>query len=1166
MASKNNLKTNKKTSEKKNSEKTTNTEKKTSKKASPELSEKSTENSSEKAKPLFEFRPNIEVISIIAIFLSTIVLLGVIFSSGGIFGQAIGTFMKGLFGLGAYILPLITIGFCVSLFFSEEKIINVPKFSLSVLLFLIFIGFVHLLSYEEQTFASSADYVKAMYKNGDILNGGLIGACIGDMFHYILGSFGSFLLFFTAMVCCVILLSGKSLADTLLSIKNLLSSHMSYELSSKDEEPESEYDDDYIEEEPPVTRTRREKPSFWTSFLNFFTQEVESEEYYPESSDKDVYNNSEETKEKEIYKNDTPDENKDNTLKKDTSDKDFRSSSDKQTVHRTSVSDKISDTLAKTDRKSIVIKTDDGKRYKELKPPVIINIRSDYEKADKKDLKIAVDEIASERLNRRRQKVISKKPDPRLPGFLAESAYSAISGNVAFEEFTAENTEYFPETIAYSEPYIPVEEMYDIPPFSEIEKLFSPDTQMYPMEMAKPVQFVNIRQEYNSPAAEQPEYKEEQTARTVQKQDTTEFLQEEAPVQQNSYEYSEPQTPVQQQPTEEQPPQTTVQQQPMKEQPPQTTVQQPTEQPAQPPVQQPTEQPPQTTVQQPTEYVPQSSVQQQQYENRPADEHSAHNTDVSYPEPRKQFTTENTNTAPASPQSLPKPQNAPLIISPDKTQTVDELDVNEKLESNKPYVFPKLEFLKKNTAVANRNNDMELIENSQKLVDTLASFHIGAEVINISQGPTVTRYELSIEEGIKVSKITNLADNLALSLAATSVRIEAPIPGKSAVGIEIPNAVKSSVFLSEILCDTKFRDSKSKVSFGMGKDIAGNVIISDIAKMPHLLVAGQTGAGKSVCVNTLITSILYKSNPDEVKLIMVDPKVVELTVYNGIPHLLVPVITEPDKAKAALDWAVYEMDERYKLMAKFGVRNLAGYNKIMEENGLKKLPLIVIIIDELADLMMVASKEIEAAICRLAQKARAAGLHIIIATQRPSTDVITGLIKANIPSRIAFTVSSNIDSRTILDSVGAEKLLGKGDMLFKPVERNKPLRIQGAFVSDEEVEKIVGFIKENNEVHYDENIMNQINSGSESSSDSSGYGSDDLTDEVIGFLVHKGKGSTSLIQRKFGIGYNRAARIMEELEDRGIVGPASTSGSKQRDVLMDKFQYEEYCTNKKDYI
>ncbi len=510
----------------------------------------------------------------------------------------------------------------------------------------------------------------------------------------------------------------------------------------------------------------------------------------------------------------------------------------------------------------------------------------------------------------------------------------------------------------------------------------------------------------------------------------------------------------------------------------------------------------------------------------------------------------------------------PKIFQAEKQVLVRENKAQESIPK-KEYVFPPMSFLEKNPVTPNQSSREEIIENSRILVKTLKSFNIEAKVNEISKGPTVTRYELSPGEGVKVSKILGLADNLALSLAAKSIRIEAPIPGKAAVGIEIPNKEVTSVYLSEVVCDKVFQDFPSKLAFGLGKDITGNVIVADIAKMPHMLIAGRTGSGKSVCINTLITSILYKSNPDEVKLIMVDPKVVELSVYNGIPHLLIPVVTDPEKAAGALNWAVSEMMVRYDLFASTGVRNLKGYNGYCEENKLPKIPQIIIIIDELADLMMAASKEVEGAICRLAQLARAAGIHLIIATQRPSVDVITGLIKANIPSRIAFAVSSATDSRTILDMGGADKLLGMGDMLFKSVsvDSDKPIRIQGAFVSDKEVEKIVSFIKEKNPVVYDESLIEKITTSSSSSKggDSDSDGSDELTDKAIEFVVKKGSASGSMLQRKFKIGYNRAARIIEELEERGIVGH-DTGTSKPRAVLMNRYEYEDYMERRRDYI
>ncbi len=515
-------------------------------------------------------------------------------------------------------------------------------------------------------------------------------------------------------------------------------------------------------------------------------------------------------------------------------------------------------------------------------------------------------------------------------------------------------------------------------------------------------------------------------------------------------------------------------------------------------------------------------------------------------------------------------EEEPKILQAGKQVLMEKNSAQDEIPK-KEYVFPPVSFLDKNPVIQSQSSREEILENSRILVKTLKSFNVDAKVNEISKGPTVTRYELSPGEGIKVSKILGLADNLAMSLAAKSIRIEAPIPGKAAVGIEIPNKEVTSVYLSEVIRDRNFQDFKSKLAFGLGKDITGNVIVADIAKMPHMLIAGRTGSGKSVCINTLITSILYKSSPDDVKLIMVDPKVVELSVYNGIPHLLIPVVTDPQKAAGALNWAVSEMMARYDLFAKTGSRNLKGYNGYCEENGIDKVPQIIIIIDELADLMMVASKDVEAAICRLAQLARAAGIHLIIATQRPSVDVITGLIKANIPSRIAFAVSSATDSRTILDMGGADKLLGMGDMLFKSVsiDSDKPLRIQGAFISDKEVERIVNFIKERNPVVYDESLIEKItsttSSGEKGTSDEDSDGGDELIDEAIAFIVKKGSASGSMLQRRFKIGYNRAARIIEELEERGIVGP-ETGTSKPRAVLMDRYEYEDYMERRRDYI
>ena len=470
------------------------------------------------------------------------------------------------------------------------------------------------------------------------------------------------------------------------------------------------------------------------------------------------------------------------------------------------------------------------------------------------------------------------------------------------------------------------------------------------------------------------------------------------------------------------------------------------------------------------------------------------------------------------------------------------------------YEYPPIELLGKEKAKTLKGGAKVLTDTATKLQKTLYSFGVSAKVENVSVGPAITRYELKPAEGVRVSKIANLADDIALNLAAETIRIEAPIPGKQAVGIEVPNKEKETVHLREVLESKEFQGNKSKLTIALGKDVAGNTQLADIAKMPHVLIAGSTGSGKSVCINTIITSIIYNAKPSEVKLVMVDPKVVELSVYNGIPHLLIPVVTDPKKAAGALAWAVQEMDDRYNKFASKGVRDLKGYNKAIEkEGGVRKLPQIVIIVDELADLMMVAAKDVEEAICRLAQKARAAGMHLVIATQRPSVDVITGLIKANIPSRIAFAVSSQVDSRTILDTIGAEKLLGKGDMLFFPSGAPKPSRVQGAFVSDEEVEKIVDFVKSNGTATYSEDILESIENNNKTDKElAQEQTADDDTDpflmDAIQTVVETGQASTSFIQRRFKVGYARAGRIIDQMEERGVI--SGYQGSKPREVLM----------------
>lgn len=501
------------------------------------------------------------------------------------------------------------------------------------------------------------------------------------------------------------------------------------------------------------------------------------------------------------------------------------------------------------------------------------------------------------------------------------------------------------------------------------------------------------------------------------------------------------------------------------------------------------------------------------------------------------------------------------------------------------YNIPPVDLLQDSPEIKQKDIKQELETNGQMLVDTLKSFGVQTKVIDISRGPAVTRYELQPGAGVKISKITNLADDIALNLAATGVRIEAPIPGKAAVGIEVPNKYVQIVKMKEMIKSQAFNKAKSKITVALGRDIAGKVTLADLSAMPHLLIAGSTGSGKSVCINSLIVSLLYKATPDEVKFLMIDPKVVELGHYNAIPHLMVPVVTDPRKAAGALNWAVTEMIKRYKIFAEYNVRDLASYNKMVEmcdgrppilresededsetDIVLEKLPQIVIIIDELADLMMVAPHEVEDSICRLAQMARAAGMHLVIATQRPSVDVITGIIKANIPSRIAFAVSSAIDSRTILDSGGAEKLLGRGDMLFSPIGVSKPLRVQGCFLSDKEIEAVVEFVKRG-ENQYDEEIIEEIekNTIPEKTKDDEKDNSekeDPMLDKAIECIVESGQASTSFLQRRLRLGYARAARLMDIMEEKGIVTPAE--GSKPRKVLMSKQQYLEMSINNCD--
>ena len=504
-----------------------------------------------------------------------------------------------------------------------------------------------------------------------------------------------------------------------------------------------------------------------------------------------------------------------------------------------------------------------------------------------------------------------------------------------------------------------------------------------------------------------------------------------------------------------------------------------------------------------------------------------------------------------------------------KADGAPEVEILPAAREDGSYIFPPVTLLDKGTSVRSTSR-AELQQTARKLQQTLEDFGVRVKVDKFSCGPSVTRFELHPEQGVKVSKIVSLADDIKLNLAAADIRIEAPIPGKAAIGIEVPNKTNQMVMFRELVENSEFKRNESKISFAVGKDLSGGIVVSDIAKMPHLLIAGATGSGKSVCINTLIMSILYKARPDEVKLIMIDPKVVELSAYQGIPHLLIPVVTDPKQASSALNWAVMEMGDRYKKFAEVNVRNLKGYNdkvKEAERDGtagedFKPLPQIVIIIDELADLMMVAPGEVEDAIVRLSQLARAAGIHLVIATQRPSVNVITGLIKANVPSRIAFAVSSGVDSRTIIDMNGAEKLLGKGDMLFYPSGYQKPIRVQGAFISDEEVSKVVSFLKDQNleeEDEYGTQVQEKIQTTTVKSS--AAQERDEHFEEAAMFVIEKEKASIGSLQRVFKIGFNRAARLMDQLCEAGIVGEGE--GTKSRKVLMSKEEFEQ---DKEEYL
>ena len=1029
---------------------------------------------------------SLEITCILIICFSILLIISIFFGGGGFLGNALNSFFKGLFGIGAYLLPIIMIVSSVYLFFSQVNKINIFKVTLSIISFTLLISFFHIITRQDiNNFSSYFTYLGNEYKTARFLDGGILGALIGDLFLKIMGVFASCTVIIILFIATIFLLTGKSFFTTVYKgIKNL-SNYFYYEYDIEEE----------FEEDINVPKQR--KQSIFSKI-------------------KDTISKSKQYKYEEEYE------------------EEYIEEKPRRSIPET---ENISNNMPRRTLKRYNNYIFDGiDRYRRIQKPVFFDMNT-KPKIDK-DRKIifAIDEINNP------QKYINKstrneKSNSNIDKNINsnDNIYSTTANIIKdFENNLNKNT--LPDTdlfeIKSKEEYI--NDVYkkrknnDLPTNNkfDIDLKFTNNKNIEDIFENPPEQFLSDNTEDNSLNNLDQFYDFNKDIDNDIVNDTvnTEINDESHDdsfinIDENNIDYSNTQDQeifnIQSKSIDNEP------------------------------------------VLNENNTKKENSISSS-YIEKDNDGFTIINQDINNTNKNLSSSTKNIDKSEEKFQNI----NEPVIIKPDVEKMVTNLQAEEE-NVKKEYVFPKLTFLSKNPNESNENNDMELRENSYILVKTLKSFNVNAQVINISKGPSVTRYELSIEDGIKVSKILGLADNLALSLAASSIRIEAPIPGKSAVGIEIPNKEVKSVFLSEVICAEKFQKFPSKVAFGLGKDITGNVIVTDIAKMPHMLIAGATGSGKSVCINTLITSILYKANPDEVKLMMIDPKVVELSVYNGIPHLLTPVVTEPEKAAGVLNWAVSEMMERYNLFAQTGTRNLVGYNTLKEENGEEKLPQIIIIIDELADLMMVAAKEVEASICRLAQLARAAGIHLIIATQRPSVDVITGLIKANIPSRIAFAVSSGTDSRTVLDTVGAEKLLGKGDMLFRSVDMNKPLRIQGAFISDKEVEHIVTFIKENSSPNYDESIINKIETSTKSNDNMSSDSSDELTEDVIAFLVKKGKASTSMIQRQFRIGYNRAARIIEELEDRGIV--SSENGSKQRDVLMDRYQYEEYQNRYNNY-
>lgn len=1091
-----------------------------------------------------------EIISIITIGICILVIISVFSGNGknaaafsdnaiGFLGGIVCWLLKGIFGIGAYVLPFAVICLCSSAFFSDDKKIKLSKFIISIILFLILISFMHLLGGNNEKSAIDC------FNEGGALNGGFIGCLIGNFLYGILG-FGTYIIFVLLAIILVVMITGKSfmsfLRNAYFKIKNLFEKDDFFE----DEEYEDtefsnkNFSDENFDEKKNRKITPKHSESIKKNYsdrkkqymgkrvvrkngkilsVNIPEKRVSQEKMKISLFIDEINKNKNKSK--------LPSFLSYNKNKKNNIDTAFNNTNETKDVsldyENYDENIVINGMVADSDniQENFYENSPDSYNYTEntFETP-----NNEYGYPSLKD-RLSEKELQEKVIENLKERYREKSESSYVFGDIEHTDYNnnEFSQKQSFDNeiFYDENSssEIFDNEIPnddfFNNEYIDIENT-DVGSFSETNEIHNSPEET---DISNYDEHTDTTKEELFPVYENEDfipdkfiYNEEETDENLRKA---------------MFDYFDGDIGTSIKP-------------------------------------------------EPTFHIEQNNIKPS--ENKSPLQKTKHSVNTqkennAFTNPNKNLININKNNISSNTVSVPREINRldePKILQAEKQILVNENSAQKEIPK-KEYIFPPVSFLEKNPVVPNQSSREEILENSRILVKTLKSFNIEAKVNEISKGPTVTRYELSPGEGIKVSKILGLADNLAMSLAAKSIRIEAPIPGKAAVGIEIPNKEVTSVYLSEVICDKNFQDFPSKLAFGLGKDITGNVIVADIAKMPHMLVAGRTGSGKSVCINTLITSIIYKATPDEVKLIMVDPKVVELSVYNGIPHLLIPVVTDPQKAAGALNWAVSEMMARYDLFAKTGSRNIKGYNSYCVENGIDKIPQIVIIIDELADLMMVASKDVEAAICRLAQLARAAGIHLIIATQRPSVDVITGLIKANIPSRIAFAVSSTTDSRTILDMGGADKLLGMGDMLFKSVsvDSDKPLRIQGAFISDKDVEKIVSFIKENNPAVYDEALIDKITSttasGDKGGNDDNSDDSDELIDEAINFVVKKGSASGSMLQRKFKIGYNRAARIIEELEERGIVGP-ETGTSKPRAVLMNRYEYEDYMERRRDYI